>query len=129
MRIFLTFLLPDDLVAKYKLSFAAANFSRNLISGGGFDRTFSLIPVNVTGDAGLRTEDGYEVVYSDWRKKGVLLSKLAIIRFLIFATLLKICYESVMSNPINGNIPIYELIILLAFFYKPIFGRLEKIKT
>lgn len=117
MHIFETFLLPDDLVAKYKLSFAAANFFRNLISGGGFDKTFSLIPVNVTGDAGMRAEDGDEVVYSDWRKKGVLLSKLAIIRFLIFATLLKICYESVMSNPINGNIPIYELIILFAFFY------------
>lgn len=126
MRVFQTFLLSYDLMVKYKLSFAAANFSRNLISGGGFHRTFSLIPVNVTGDAGLRAEDGYEVVYSDWRKKGVLLSKLAIIRFLIFATLLKICYEAVMSNPIGGNIPAYELIILFALFCQPLFGRLER---
>jgi oligosaccharide repeat unit polymerase len=58
-----------------------------------------------------------------------LLGKLTIIRFLILATLLKIMYESVMSNPISNNIPTYELIILFAFFYKPIFGRLEKIKT
>ena len=129
MRIFQTFLLTGDLVAKYKLSFAATNFSRNLISGGGFDRRFSLISVNMSGYAGLRAENGYEVVYSDWSKKGMLMSKLAIIRFLLFATLLEICYESVMSNPINGNIPIYELTTLFAFFYKPIFGRLEKIKT
>lgn len=100
-----------------------------MISGCGFDRTFSLTPFNVTRDAGFRAEDGYEVVYSDWRKKGVLLSKLGIIRFPLFATLLKICYETVMSNSIGGNVPIYELIILFAFFYKPIFGRLEKIKT
>lgn len=59
----------------------------------------------------------------------MLLSKLAIIRFLIVATLLKICYESVLSNPINGNIPVYELIILFALFYKPIFGRLERSRT
>lgn len=58
-----------------------------------------------------------------------LLGKLTIIRFLIIATLLKIMYESVMSNPINGNIAVYELIILLAFFYKTIFGILEKPKT
>lgn len=55
-----------------------------------------------------------------------LLSNLTILRFLILATLLKICYESVMSNPIHGNIPIFELIILFAIFYKPIFGGLER---
>ena len=54
------------------------------------------------------------------------LGKLTIIRFLILVTLLKICYESVMSNPINGNIPVYELIILLALFYKPLLGRFER---
>ena len=79
MRIFQTFVLPDDLVAKYKLSFAAANFSRNLISGGGFDKTYSLIPVNVRGDVKLRNEDGYEVVYSVWRKFPIL-NKLAIFK-------------------------------------------------
>ncbi len=129
MCIFQTFALPQDLVAKYNLSFAVGNFSINLISGGGFDRTFSLIPVNVKGDADLRAEDGYEVVYSDWRKKEVLLSKLEIIRFLIFATLLKICYEAVMSNSIGGNISIYQLIILFALFCKPLFGRLERSRT
>jgi|GEM_PF-6694927 len=55
-----------------------------------------------------------------------MLSKLTIIRFLIIAAFLKICYESVMSNPIHGNFPVFELLILFAIFYKPIFGRLER---
>lgn len=86
MRIFQTFVLPDELVARYKLSFAAANFSRNLLSGGGFGKCYSLIPVNVTGELPSVREDGYEVVYSNWRKKGGLLSKLAIFKeqFYIF---------------------------------------------
>ena len=78
MRIFQTFVLPDDLVAKYKLSFAAANFSRNLISGGAFDKVYSLLQVNVSGDLPAIDEKGYEVVYSDWRKKGGVYAKFAI---------------------------------------------------
>lgn len=53
------------------------------------------------------------------------LNKLTIIRFLIYFAILKIFYESVMSNPIAENIPIYELIIIFAVLYKPIFGSLE----
>lgn len=78
MRIFQTFLLPDELVAKYKLSFAAANFSRNLMRGGGFDKVYSLMPLTVRGELPQITEDGYEVVYSNWRKKGRVFAKLAI---------------------------------------------------
>ena len=78
MHIFQTFVLPDNLVAKYKLSFAAANFSRNLISGGGFDKCYSLIPVNVRGKLPVVDEPGYEVVYSDWRIRSGILAKFAI---------------------------------------------------
>jgi hypothetical protein len=78
MRIFQTFLLPDELVAKYKLSFAAANFSRNLMRGGGFDKVYSLMPLTVRGELPQITDDGYEVVYSNWRKKDSVLAKLAI---------------------------------------------------
>jgi len=53
------------------------------------------------------------------------LKRLSIIRFFVFVTLLKIMYESVISNPLPGNLPVYELIILLAMFYKPIFGQLD----
>lgn len=80
MRIFQTFVLPDKLVAKYNLSFAAANFSRNLISGGGFEKCYSLMPVNVYGELPPIDESGYEVVYSNWRLKGGLLAKMAIFK-------------------------------------------------
>lgn len=53
------------------------------------------------------------------------LERLTVIRFLIFMTILKIMYESVISNSIQGNIPVYELIVLFVVFYKPIFGKLE----
>lgn len=84
MRIFQTFVLPDNLVACYKLSFAAANFSRNLMSGGAFDKCFSLVPVNVRGELAPVEDDGYEVVYSTWRKKGGILAKLAIFKEQIY---------------------------------------------
>jgi hypothetical protein len=78
MRIFQTFLLPDDMVAKYKLSFAASNFSRNLKIGGVFDKVYSLLPVNVKGELPFVNEDGYEVIYSNYRKMGSFPAKLAI---------------------------------------------------
>lgn len=78
MRILQTFLLHDELVRKYKLTFAAANFSRNLINGGGFDKVYSLIPLSVSGELPQITDDGYEIVYSNWRKRGRVLAKLAI---------------------------------------------------
>lgn len=49
------------------------------------------------------------------------LQKLSIIRFFIFLITLKIMYESIISNPIQGNYAVYELIILFCIFYKPIF--------
>lgn len=78
MRVFQTFILPEGLVAKYKLSFAAVNFSRNLISGGGFDKVYSLVPTSVKGELIVGCEDGYKLIYSSWRNKGGLLSKFAI---------------------------------------------------
>lgn len=115
MRIFQTFVLPDDLVAKYKLSFAAANFSRNLISGGGFDKAYSLIPVSVRGDAGLRNEDGYKVVYSSWRKKP-LLNKFAIFKeqFAVFQQIHK--DDSVWMYNLNV---INALLFILLKLFKP----------
>lgn len=108
MRIFQTVVLPDQLVAKYKLSFAAANFSRNMISGGGFDKCYSLIPVNVRGVLPEIEEDGYEVVYSNWRKKGGLLAKLA-----IFKEQLQV-FNQVHSD---DSIWMYNLNIINAFLF------------
>lgn len=50
------------------------------------------------------------------------LRRLTIIRFFVLLTILKIMYESIISNPIQGNYAVYELLILLALFYKPIFN-------
>lgn len=59
----------------------------------------------------------------------ICLRRLTIIRFFILLTILKIMYETIISNPLPGNLPVYELIILFAIFYKPIFGKLENKKT
>lgn len=79
MRIFQTFLLPDDLVGKYKLSYAAANFSRNLVLGKCFDKVYSLMPLTVKGKIPTITDNGYEVIYSNWRMCGSILARLAIL--------------------------------------------------
>lgn len=54
------------------------------------------------------------------------LSKMTLLRFFVYAMLLKMCYESVMTNPFAGNIPFFELIVLFALFYKPTFGKYER---
>lgn len=51
------------------------------------------------------------------------LGKLTIIRFFIYLTVLKIFYESVMSTALFENVPVYELIILIAIFKKQILGE------
>ena len=78
MRIFQTFLLPDELVAKYNMSFAGCNFSRNLMQGAGFDKVYSLLPWTISGELSkdAYTED-YEVIYSSLRNFKGVLSRLA----------------------------------------------------
>ena len=66
------------MVSKYKLSFAAANFSRNLIQGEDFDKVYSLMPLIVSGELPEIKDDGYDIVYSNWRKKRSILAKFAI---------------------------------------------------
>ncbi len=55
------------------------------------------------------------------------LNKFNIVNFFIFITLLKTFYESIMSVPIN-NLPVFQLIVLLYIFYKPIFGQYSPTK-
>lgn len=54
-----------------------------------------------------------------------ILNRLTLIRFIIFVFLLKMMYESVITNPFAGNVAFLELIILFSIFYKHIFGRYE----
>lgn len=49
-RIFITQILPKHLIEKHRLSTAACNFSFNLMSGGGFDKTFSILGTYVGGE-------------------------------------------------------------------------------
>ncbi len=44
-RIFWTCILPDHLIARYGLSFAACNFSYNLMSDCAFDKVYSSMPL------------------------------------------------------------------------------------
>ena len=79
MRIFLTHILPEYLVAKYHLSFAACNFSRNLISGGGFDKVYSIMPLSVSGRMEEFEDSENELIYSSLRHHGRLTVKLAVL--------------------------------------------------
>ena len=64
-RIFVTHLLPRPLIAQHGLSFAANNFSCNLISGGGFDQVFSLMPLFVGGrlSESAFAEEQFKLIY------------------------------------------------------------------
>lgn len=68
MRYFQTCLLPEGLLTKYNLSFAAANFSNNLISGGCFDRVFSILPLHIRGRIEQNHAHGYDLIYSRLRQ-------------------------------------------------------------
>lgn len=71
-RVFITHILPQHIVAKYKLSFAACNFSRNLMSGGGFDKVYSIMPLFVSGKMETFEDPDNELVYSRLRHCGPL---------------------------------------------------------
>lgn len=108
MRYFQTFILPDEEVAQLGLSFAAANFSRNLISGNGFDKVYSLIPVNVNSKLSDVKGSNYEIVYSKWRTKKSFLRKVSIFleQFYIYSKIKR-----------NDSIWFYNLNMLNGFLY------------
>lgn len=79
-RIFITHILPDKQLKKFKVSPAATNFSLNLINGGGFYKVYSIAGTNVSG--ALEREETnnlpYEMIYRErLRKKGGLCVKIA----------------------------------------------------
>lgn len=53
------------------------------------------------------------------------LAQLNLIKFMVYVFLLKMMYESVMTNPFAGNIVFLELIVIFFIFYKQIFGKYE----
>ena len=81
-RIFFTCILPERLIAKHGLSFAACNFSFNLMSGGGFAKVYSTMPLFVGGEMDKEAfEDGrFELVYDKLRKRGGIWQKFAALK-------------------------------------------------
>ena len=78
-RVFVTHVLPTEYIAHYKLSFAACNFSFNLIKGKVFDRVISTLPVFVKGEIGGIRDENFEFIYSSLRKCRGFISKFATI--------------------------------------------------
>ncbi len=81
-RVFMTTILPESLIAKHKLSFAACNFSFNLMSGGGFDKVYSILPLYTGGEMEKDAfeDERFELVYDNLRRKGGIWQKLAALR-------------------------------------------------
>ena len=81
-RIYWTCILPEPLIGKYKLSFAASNFSFNLMSGGGFDRVYSMMPLYVGGEMDQEAfeDNRFELIYDQLRKRGGFWRKLAVLK-------------------------------------------------
>lgn len=78
-RYFITHIAPKDKILEYKVSSAACNFSYNLMTGGGFDKIYSILPVYVCGEKHFPIDD-VEYVYSSWRWGGKIKRKLAPIK-------------------------------------------------
>lgn len=78
-RIFWTCILPEHLIAEHSLSFAACNFSFNLMSGGMFDKVYSSLPLYVGGKMQPEAfkDKRFELIYDKWREKRGLWRKLA----------------------------------------------------
>lgn len=78
-RIFWTCILPEHLIAEHALSFAACNFSFNLMSGGMFDKVYSSLPLYVGGKMQPEAfkDKRFELIYGKWREKRGLWRKLA----------------------------------------------------
>lgn len=72
-RIFWTCILPEHLIAEHALSFAACNFSFNLMSGGMFDKVYSSLPLYVSGEMQQEAfeDKRFKLIYDKWRKKEV----------------------------------------------------------
>lgn len=78
-RIFWTCVLPEHLIAQYGLSFAACNFSFNLMSGNTFDKVYSGMPLYVGGKMRQEAFDDkrFELIYDKWRERSGMWQKFA----------------------------------------------------
>lgn len=86
MRIFLGQAFDQTLISQFELPFASDAFSRNLLSGGGFDKAYTILPTNVKGSMFHAEQDCYELVYSSLRRKKTFLNKFSFLveQFMMF---------------------------------------------
>lgn len=54
------------------------------------------------------------------------LNGLTVFRFIVYTVLLKMAYESILSNIIGNNIPVFLLLVILYIFYDVIIGKYER---
>lgn len=110
-RIFCTSIISETLIKKYNLSFAACNFSFNLINGQIFNAVYSIMPsyVKEIVDENAYGDCRYKLVYDNWRhNKCSLLRKLSII---------KEQWSIYKLIPANSNLWLYNLNILNVFLF------------
>lgn len=105
------------MITAKRLSFAACNFSFNLMSGGGFDKVYSTMPTYVSGQLSV-DDEGFELIYSPLLRKGKTSGILASIhdQWLVF-----------MRIPNDASLWLYNLcqlnfvlVILLRFFKRKV---------
>lgn len=116
MRIFLGQAFDQNLIPQYGLPFAADAFSRNLLSGGCFDRAYTILPTNVKGDMTHAVQDCYELVYCGLRSKQNFLNKYSFLveQFMMFRKIHK--GDSIWFYNINY---LNFLLFILLTLFKP----------
>lgn len=76
-RVYVTHIVPREKTIELKVSLSATNFNYNLIDGGIFDKTYSILPAFVTGKHHFENSNNIEYIYSKWRCKNRIARKLA----------------------------------------------------
>lgn len=79
-RIFITHILPESEMEKYKVPVAASNFSFNLIAGGCFDEVYSIAGTDISGELPQKVfeDERFCLIYNNYlRKRGGFLVKIA----------------------------------------------------
>lgn len=77
MRYFIVNIVPRKFVVKYKISTAALNFCECLINAKIFDKTYSILPTNISYYDDNKQCEGYEIVTSKLRSTNKLMRIIA----------------------------------------------------
>lgn len=128
---YMRFNTPEDITPDYGVHFFTGRSASYLRYRGYLIKNTRMSSIVISVITPLYTSFGYWGSIFVWGVIAfliealsiILLKRLTIIRLFILVTLLKIMYESVIAQSIFENIPTYELLVLFAIFYQPIFGE------